>query len=127
MGKDVLKQHGSAVDAAIITVLCLGIIDFQSTGIGGGGHMTIYKKSTGTAEVIDFKETAPSGVKDSDFEKPWKEGEYFVDPKLLRGNSTGIGHLTMAFCDYNYQNALSVPSIYYTAAKNSTSCHGIVG
>ena len=100
MGKDVLKQHGSAVDAAIITVLCLGISALQSTGIGGGGHMTIYKKSTGTAEVIDFRETAPSGVKDGDFKKPWKEGEYFVDSKLIRGSSSGISHFVTTTTSY---------------------------
>ena len=85
MGNDVLRQNGSAVDAAITTVLCLGISLMQSTGIGGGGHMTIYKQNTGKVEVIDFRECAPSGVKDEDFKKPWREGEYFVDPKLIRG------------------------------------------
>lgn len=98
LGKDVLQQGGSAVDAAIMTVLCLGIVSFQSTGIGGGGHMIIYTRSTGKAEVIDFRECAPSGVNDSDFRKPWKEGEYFVDPKLIRGGmSIGVPGMLKGF------------------------------
>lgn len=85
MGTDILKRNGSAVDAAIMTLLCLGIVEFSTVGIGGGGHMTIYRRRTGKAEVIDFRECAPSGVKDDDFKKPWKKGQYYIDPKLIRG------------------------------------------
>ncbi|XP_066271478.1 glutathione hydrolase 1 proenzyme-like [Branchiostoma lanceolatum] len=50
---------GSAVDAAIATLLCLGVVHPQSLGLGGGFLMTVYNRDTGTSQVIDARETAP--------------------------------------------------------------------
>ncbi|KAF9452369.1 gamma-glutamyltranspeptidase [Macrolepiota fuliginosa MF-IS2] len=65
MGVDVMKQGGNAVDAAISTTLCTGIVNMFSSGIGGGGFMTVRipPKSPGeSSEVwsINFRETAPA-------------------------------------------------------------------
>lgn len=35
MGRDILIKKGSAVDAAITTMLCNGVVEPQSSGIGG--------------------------------------------------------------------------------------------
>ncbi|RIB07507.1 nucleophile aminohydrolase [Gigaspora rosea] len=58
IGIDVLKEGGSAVDAAIATELCVGTINAFSAGIGGGGLMLIHLPN-GTAEFIDSREAAP--------------------------------------------------------------------
>lgn len=57
-------QNGSAVDAAIATGICLGIVNMHSSGIGGGGVMLTFtpnktSKTNYTVEAFDFRETAP--------------------------------------------------------------------
>ncbi|KAK9760582.1 hypothetical protein K7432_015257 [Basidiobolus ranarum] len=60
-GVQILKSNGNAVDAAIATALCLGTVNSFSSGIGGGGFMTI-RTSNGTVDFINFRETAPAGA-----------------------------------------------------------------
>eukprot|EP00111_Clytia_hemisphaerica_P007417 TCONS_00021559-protein len=60
IGSQILKDGGSAVDSAIASMLCLGVMNPHSTGIGGGGFMLIYMKEKKEARVIDFRESAPS-------------------------------------------------------------------
>ncbi|KAJ3324532.1 Dynein heavy chain 1, axonemal, partial [Blyttiomyces sp. JEL0837] len=58
-GVDMLKQGGSAVDAAIATSLCIGVTNMYSSGIGGGGFMLL-RSANGSYEYIDFREEAPA-------------------------------------------------------------------
>ena len=60
VGKNILQENGSAVDSAIATMLCVGVINMHSTGIGGGGFMLVYNRSGLVADVFDFRETAPA-------------------------------------------------------------------
>jgi gamma-glutamyltranspeptidase / glutathione hydrolase / leukotriene-C4 hydrolase len=72
MAKDVLAEGGSAVDAAVIAALCIGVMSPQSSGIGGGGVMLIRQASLNVqaerVSVIDCRETAPARANVSMFE-----------------------------------------------------------
>ena len=52
-------KNGSAVDAAVASLFCAGAVNIHSTGIGGGGFMVVYKRANKSAEVLDYRETAP--------------------------------------------------------------------
>lgn len=68
VGVEILKKNGSAVDAAIASLLCVGVINFHSTGIGGGGFMVYYNATSKTATVLDYRETAPRRANSSMYE-----------------------------------------------------------
>jgi len=61
IGASILKKGGNAVDATIATVLCVGVVGFYHSGIGGGGFAIVRSKS-GEYEAIDFRESAPGAA-----------------------------------------------------------------
>jgi len=59
IGVDVLRKGGNAMDAAIAALLCVGSVNLQSSGLGGGGFMVV-RAPNGTASAFNFREMAPA-------------------------------------------------------------------
>ena len=58
----VLERGGSAVDAAIAAQMMLGLVEPQSSGLGGGAFLVHYDARLGRVTVFDGRETAPAGA-----------------------------------------------------------------
>ncbi|XVF88665.1 hypothetical protein PTKIN_Ptkin19aG0068800 [Pterospermum kingtungense] len=59
IGVLMLKKGGHAVDAAVATALCVGVVNPTSSGIGGGAFMVVRSSSTSQVQAFDSRETAP--------------------------------------------------------------------
>lgn len=58
-GQTILRQGGSATDAAMAMMLALTVVEPQSSGIGGGGFLIHNDGRSGKVETIDGREKAP--------------------------------------------------------------------
>jgi gamma-glutamyltranspeptidase / glutathione hydrolase len=61
-GLEMLRAHGSAVDAAIAAQLVLTLVEPESSGIGGGAFMMLYDPAKKKVTSFDGRETAPASA-----------------------------------------------------------------
>ncbi|XP_072142955.1 glutathione hydrolase 1 proenzyme-like [Dermacentor andersoni] len=59
VSRRIYAKNGTTVDAAIATLLCMGVVLPHSMGIGGGFIATVYSRTTKQAKVLIARETAP--------------------------------------------------------------------
>jgi gamma-glutamyltranspeptidase/glutathione hydrolase len=62
VGRSILRNGGSAIDAAIAAQLVLTLVEPQSSGIGGGAFLLHYNAKTGSIQSFDGRETAPNAA-----------------------------------------------------------------
>ena len=63
IGIDILKAGGNAIDAAVAIGFALGVSEQQSSGIGGGGFMTVRFAETGEVVFIDFRDISGAAAR----------------------------------------------------------------
>ncbi|MBO6539301.1 MAG: gamma-glutamyltransferase [Rhizobiaceae bacterium] len=61
-GADILRAGGSAADALVAVQTVLGLVEPQSSGLGGGAFLVWYDAATGTVTTIDGRETSPAAA-----------------------------------------------------------------
>ena len=62
-GYSALKRGGSALDAAIAVQMVLGLVEPESSGIGGGAFLLYWSESKKELRSYDGRETAPAAAK----------------------------------------------------------------
>ena len=88
-GYDVLAAGGSAADAAVAVQVMLGLVEPQSSGLGGGAFLLYFDKESGELTTYDAREKAPMAA----------DGAYFLDENgepvdfieaVIGGRSAGV-------------------------------------
>ncbi len=94
-GLKVLKDGGGAADAAVAIQAVLGLVEPQSSGLGGGAFLVYHDGKTGKTTAYNGRETAPAAATSQLFLKPDGTPMPFFDA-ILSGRSTGApGALAM--------------------------------
>ncbi|KQW71149.1 gamma-glutamyltransferase [Phenylobacterium sp. Root77] len=88
-GVKVLREGGSAVDAAVAVQAVLSLVEPQSSGVGGGAFMTYYDARTKKVVAYNGRETAPAGATETMFlDASGKPLPYPV--AVTSGKATGV-------------------------------------
>ena len=118
-GLKILAEGGSAVDAAVALQAALGLVEPQSSGIGGGAFLMHYEAATGVTTVYDGRETAPASATPELF---YEDGRplAFVDA-VLSGRSTGVpGAIAMLALAQSRHGSLEWSQLFGEAERLAT-------
>jgi len=88
-GYAVLERGGSALDAAIAVQMVLGLVEPESSGIGGGAFLLYWSESDKSLRSYDGRETAPAAARADRFLEKSKTPMGFVDA-VVGGRSVGV-------------------------------------
>lgn len=66
-GLEILRAGGSAVDATIAVQMVLGLVEPQSSGVGGGAFVVHWDEKAHALTTIDGRETAPRSAQPDRF------------------------------------------------------------
>ena len=87
-GVDVLAEGGTAADALVAVQTVLGLVEPQSSGLGGGAFLVFYDAASGSLTTLDGRETAPLDVSPTLFLNDDGEPMGFFDA-VVGGRSVG--------------------------------------
>ena len=87
-GVDVLAAGGTAADAMVAVQVVLGLVEPQSSGLGGGAFLVWYDAEAGALTTLDGRETAPLAATPQLFQDEAGEPLKFFDA-VVGGRSVG--------------------------------------
>jgi gamma-glutamyltranspeptidase/glutathione hydrolase len=88
-GADVLSRGGSAIDAMVAVQAMLGLVEPQSSGLGGGSFLVAFDAKAGQVVTLDARETAPRTATPTLFQDEKGEPLAFFDA-VVGGRSVGV-------------------------------------
>ena len=124
-GLEMLRQGGTAIDAAIAVHAVLGLVEPESSGIGGGAFMVYYERASDTVTVFDGREKAPSAttpehfIVDGEvlgFIQAWQSGKSVGVPGTVSLYDTAHGQAGKLEWETLFQPAITLADEGFTVA-----------
>lgn len=117
-GYDILERGGTAADAAFAAQLVLGLVEPQSSGLGGGGFALYWNAKEKKLSSYDGRETAPQSVTENIFLQNGKPMDFHK--AAIGGRAVGVPGLP-ALLDklYELQGTMPREEIFQPALELS--------
>ncbi|TCK28886.1 gamma-glutamyltransferase 1 [Ancylobacter aquaticus] len=87
-GAEMLRAGGNAIDALIAVQLVLGLVEPQSSGLGGGAFLVYWDAGTSRLTTFDGRETAPRAATPTLFQNAEGQPLAFLEA-VIGGRSVG--------------------------------------
>ena len=115
-GLEILAKGGKAIDAAVAVQAMLGLVEPQSSGVGGGAFLMYYDARTAKVSAIDGRELAPLGASADMFMQGGRPLS-FVEA-VRSGRSTGVpGVIAMLATAHARYGALRWKELFIPAIR----------
>lgn len=116
-GVNVLRKGGSAIDAAVAVQAALGLVEPQSSGLGGGAFITYYDAATKKITAYNGRETAPAGATPDMFMGADGKPLPFAEA-VVSGRATGVpGAIAALYLAHGQHGALPWKDLFGDAER----------
>lgn len=116
-GLEILGRGGKAIDAAVAVQAALGLVEPQSSGIGGGAFLLYYDARTHKVTAYDGREKAPAEAPADMFLDAHGHPLPFVEA-VRSGRSTGVpGAVAMLWSAHKRLGALRWQELFAPAIR----------
>jgi gamma-glutamyltranspeptidase/glutathione hydrolase len=120
-GLDILRAGGSAADAAVAMQAVLGLVEPQSSGLGGGAFISYYDAHSRKVIAYNGRETAPAAATPNLFLDDAGKPLPFARA-VLSGRSTGVPGAIAALYRLQHEIALAQP-VWRSAGAGDQRIH----
>jgi gamma-glutamyltranspeptidase / glutathione hydrolase len=119
-GLEILAKGGRAVDAAVAIQAMLGLVEPQSSGVGGGAFLMYYDAHTGKVTAFDGREKAPAEAPADMFLDEQGKSLPFLEA-VRSGRSTGVpGAIAMLAAAQKKLGVLHWKELFQPAIRSAT-------
>jgi gamma-glutamyltranspeptidase/glutathione hydrolase len=102
---EVLRDGGTAADALVTAQMVLGLVEPQSSGIGGGGFLLYYDAAADSVQAYDGREAAPASATENYLR--WISDTDRTEPKpdaRASGRSIGVPGIVRLMADVHAEH-----------------------
>jgi gamma-glutamyltranspeptidase / glutathione hydrolase len=125
-GLEILRKGGKALDAAVAVQAMLGLVEPQSSGVGGGAFLLYYDATSGQVSAIDGRERAPLGATPDMFLDAGKPMSYVE--AVRSGRSTGVpGVIAMLYTAHQRVGRLRWRELFAPAIRAASQGFKVPG